>query len=209
MRPSHRNVVLAAASLAAALTLGACGNSNSASTGSMPGMDHGATPMSSSQMMSTTPASGSDTASRAVDVMFAQMMIPHHQQAVEMADLALKNPSASAKVKALAQQIRQAQDPEIQTMTSWLSSWDAPTAAAMDHGSDGMMSEEGMSALKSAQGDAFNKMWLTMMIQHHEGAVSMSKDVLAKTQTEEVRTLAQSIVDGQVKEIATMKAMSS
>ena len=208
MRSSHRNAVLAAASLAAALTLGACSNGNSTSNGSMPGMDHGATPMSS-QTMPTTPASGSDTASRTVDVMFAQMMIPHHQQAVEMADLALKNPSASAEVKALAQQIRGAQDPEIQTMTSWLSSWGAPTAGVMDHGSDGMMSDEDMSALKSAQGDAFNKMWLTMMIEHHEGAVTMSKDVLAKTQTQEVRTLAQSIVDGQVKEIATMKGMSS
>ena len=208
MRPPHHHAIVAAAGLATVLALGACGN-NSSSDGTMPGMDHSSTPMASSNPVTSTPGPGSTDASRAADIMFAQMMIPHHQQAVEMADLALNNPSASGEVKALARQIRQAQDPEIQTMTAWLSSWEAPTAAAMDHGSDGMMSEQDMSALKSAQGEAFNKMWLTMMIQHHEGAVTMSKDALAQTQTATVRTLAQSIIDGQEKEIATMKGLAS
>ena len=69
--------------------------------------------------------------------MFAQMMIPHHQQAIEMAELALANSSTSADVKRLAEQIKAAQDPEIQTMNGWLRQWGAPTRATMDHGTGG------------------------------------------------------------------------
>ncbi len=62
---------------------------------------------------------------RVGDVMFAQMMIPHHQQAIEMADIALGKPSASATVRDLATQIKAAQDPEITVMSGWLTAWGA------------------------------------------------------------------------------------
>jgi uncharacterized protein (DUF305 family) len=94
----------------------------------------------------------------ASDVMFAQMMIPHHEQAIEMADLALEQ-AESPEVATLAQDIKAAQDPEIELMTGWLESWgeDVPTTGmGMDHsghdmgsmgdGMMGMMSEEDMEA---------------------------------------------------------------
>jgi uncharacterized protein (DUF305 family) len=70
-----------------------------------------------------------------------------------------------------------------------------------------MMSEEDIKALASSQGSTFDRMWLTMMIEHHEGAVEMAQDVLKTTANTEVKGVAQAIVDGQKKEIATMKAL--
>lgn len=189
--------LLAASALAAVLALGACGSSPE-SSGSMTGMSgHGS---------STSMTSSATSSSRAADVMFAQMMLPHHRQAIEMADLALTNPSTSADVKALAEQIRAAQGPEIETMNGWLRRWGAPTTASMDHGT-GMMSAEDMASLEAARGPAFNRMWLQMMIEHHRGAVTMAQDVLSSTQTPDVKKLAQSVVEGQNKEIATMRGL--
>ena len=171
--------------------------------GGISGMDHG------SSATSTAPSAPASTGS-AADVMFAQMMVPHHRQAIEMADLALKKGSASAQVKALAGQIRRAQDPEIATLNGWLTAWGAPASdGAMDHGVDGMMTEQDMASLAGTDGAAFDRMWLTMMVEHHEGAVAMSKDALARTQNLEVRRLTQAIITGQQKEIATMKGLLS
>lgn len=188
---------LPAAAVALVLAVSACGSSDDSSHGSMTGA--GGTSASS-------PA-GSVTGAEA-DVKFAQMMIPHHEQAVEMATLALENDTASEDVKALARQIEAAQDPEIQTMKGWLSQWGAEESSGpMDHGSGGMMSDEDMTSLMGARGPEFNQMWLTMMIEHHEGAVTMAKDVLATTADTEVEELATAVVQGQEKEIATMQGM--
>lgn len=143
--------------------------------------------------------------------MFAQMMIPHHQQAVEMADLALDDSSgASAKVQALAKDIKAAQGPEIKTMQGWLEQWGAePASEGMEHGGmdhgDGMMSESEMTDLESATGAKFDQMWLTMMIKHHQGAVTMAKDVQSTTSNNEVKTMAADIIKAQNSEITTMK----
>ena len=193
---TKRSITLAGAGVVAVLLLGACGSDEDVSQ-SMGGMNgHGAS--------GSTPAQSS-AGSRAGDVMFAQMMIPHHQQAIEMADLALANPSTSPDVERLAQQIKAAQDPEIATMKRWLSEWGVPTSASMDHGTSGMMSEADMASLESAQGAEFNRLWLEMMIAHHQGAVTMAQDVLASTEDAEVKGLAQAVVEGQQKEIATMQ----
>jgi uncharacterized protein (DUF305 family) len=194
---TKRNLVLAGAGLAAVLTLAACGSGSDEAGGSMGSMGgHGS---------STSMASSDDK--RAGDVMFAQMMIPHHEQAIEMADLALQNPTAGTEVRALAQQIKGAQDPEIQTMHRWMREWGASASAPMDHGSGGMMSAQDMTALGQAKGSAFDRMWLTMMIEHHEGAVTMAQDVLSTTANAEVEALARDIVDGQKKEISTMQGL--
>ena len=112
--------------LTAILALAACGSDGSTSGTTMDGMG------------SQTSSSSSAQAGRAGDVMFAQMMVPHHEQAVEMADLALQKDSVSTEVTSLAEQIKQAQGPEIQTMNSWLKEWNAPASAEMNHGgSDG------------------------------------------------------------------------
>ncbi len=196
MRPVTRHIALVGAGLAAVLVLGACGNGDSG--GSMGGMSHG----------SSTSATTGTTDGQAQDVMFAQMMLPHHQQAVEMADLAVKS-SQSADVTDLARQIKAAQGPEIRTMTQWLRDWGAASPPSMGHGAEGggMMSEEDIKALAFSQGSTFDRMWLTMMIEHHEGAVEMAQDVLKTTANTEVKGVAQAIVDGQKKEIATMKAL--
>lgn len=153
----------------------------------------------------------------AAEIAFAQLMIPHHQQAVEMADLALQD-SDSAQIKSLATQIKSAQGPEITQMQGWLTQWGAPTGMpttadsgdmpGMDMGgmsSDGMMTSEQMSSLGSARGADFNKMWLEMMISHHEGAIQMAQDVKAQATNPQVVQLADDIIASQTAEIATMK----
>lgn len=197
MRYPRRTLLLgAAATLTAALA--ACSSTPSSTA---PGMDHG---MSSNTVATTAPDG------RAGDVMFAQMMIPHHQQAVQMAEIALAKQDVSGEVRELAEAIKQAQDPEIQTMTAWLAKWEASTTTGgMDHGSadSGMMSQADMEALEQAAGKAFDEQWVSMMIAHHEGAVDMANEVLATTQDSEVRALANAVVKAQTEEIVTMKAM--
>ncbi|GAB3069397.1 DUF305 domain-containing protein [Pedococcus soli] len=202
MRTPARALSVAAA-LVGAIALAACGGADT-DHNSMTGM---------SGMGTATPSATATAKVDPADVMFAQGMVPHHQQAVQMADMALAR-ATSSDVKALATKIKAAQDPEIATMNGWLNRWGAPSSAGdmngmagMDHGSDGMMSQADMSKLSQASGAAFDRMWLTMMIAHHQGALTMAKDVLATTKDQNVRTLAQSIVDGQTKEIATMTGL--
>lgn len=202
MRPTARALSVTAA-LVGTIALAACGGADANHNG-MTGMSG-----MGSASSSTTPAAKVDPA----DVMFAQAMVPHHHQAVQMADLALTRAS-SADIKALATKIKAAQDPEIATMNGWLAQWGAPTdgadmkgMAGMDHGSDGMMSQADMTKLSQASGTTFDRMWLTMMVAHHQGALTMAKEVLTTTKDTQVRSLAQSVVDGQTKEIATMSGL--
>ncbi|MGG5258720.1 DUF305 domain-containing protein [Phycicoccus avicenniae] len=195
---STRRLTLGAVALTAATLLAACGSDT----------DHSGMPGMSGMSSLSASASAGGTAARGApgDVMFAQMMIPHHQQAVEMADLALDaKAGASEQVRALATNIKAAQDPEIQKMQGWLTSWGAPAGAGMDHGMPGMMSATDMTSLKDATGTDFDRQWLTMMIAHHKGAITMAQDVLSSTQDADVRTLADAIIKAQQQEIATMK----
>ncbi|WEV78700.1 DUF305 domain-containing protein [Janibacter cremeus] len=195
-RPGRR----AARVVATTLTVGALAACSSGSDGSMSGMDHDKTPMSTSETSAT--ADG-----RQGDIMFAQMMIPHHEQAIAMADLAL-DPSAKAseQVRDFAKDIKDAQGPEIQTMAGWLEDWDAPTTSStgMDHGS-GMMTQEEMAILETATGAEFDRQWLTLMIQHHQGAVTMADQVLATTEDDAVQRMAKAIVRTQEDEIKAMQ----
>ncbi|MEI2717673.1 MAG: DUF305 domain-containing protein [Candidatus Nanopelagicales bacterium] len=153
----------------------------------------------------------------AADVTFAQMMIPHHEQAVVMADMAL-DPKADASpfVTELAEEIRGAQAPEISQMQAWLADWGAPSAMPTDHDAhgghsmdgmtmDGMMTDEQMAELAAAKGKAFDDLWLTMMIEHHEGAIVMAEQVRAQSDNPDVTALASAIIVAQRKEIAQMK----
>lgn len=140
------------------------------------------------------------------DIAFAQMMIPHHEQAVEMADLALER-QTSPEVQELAQQIKDAQDPEIEQMTGWLAQWGATTSDEDHSGMAGMVSDSDLAALADAQGAAFDEKWITLMIAHHEGALTMAQQVIGTTDEASVRTLAEAIVAGQTAEIAEMKAL--
>ncbi|MGF1661279.1 MAG: DUF305 domain-containing protein [Kineosporiaceae bacterium] len=155
----------------------------------------------------------------AADVMFVQMMIPHHEQAVVMADDALEI-SEDGTVRALAEDIRAAQQPEIDQMEGWLDEWGVPqmmdglgdgmgSGEGMDHmghgGMGGMMSEEDLEELREASGSEFDRMWTEMMIEHHEGAIDMARDVQDDGESPEVRELADAIVETQQAEIDLME----
>ncbi len=147
----------------------------------------------------------------AQDVTFAQEMIPHHAQAVEMSDLAPAQAESPA-VKDLAVRIKAAQGPEIEKMKGWLSSWGEKTSADDMAGMAGMegmgmMTDAQMKELKAATGPEFDKMFLTMMIGHHEGAVTMARAELDKGMHQPAKQLAQAITDSQQKEIAEMKGL--
>jgi uncharacterized protein (DUF305 family) len=197
-----RRGLLAGAAVTTALLLSACGGDHEKSSDT--GMNHGAAPTATASAAASAGATFNDA-----DVMFAQMMIPHHQEAVEMAAMA-DGRAASAQVKDLAGKIEAAQQPEIDTMTGWLTAWGkAPMpdmSGGMDHGAmPGAMSESDMAALHDAKGAAFDKQFLTLMVKHHEGAIEMAQEQVDKGSNPEAKALAAKIVTDQQAEIATMK----
>ncbi|MFF0158586.1 DUF305 domain-containing protein [Streptomyces sp. NPDC005263] len=210
-RTLTRRAIITAATVTAALVLAACGSdsgSDSESTGSA-GSD-------------TSASAGADAAAgahNAQDVSFAQGMIPHHQQALEMAKLA-DGRASSPKVKDLAARVEKAQDPEIKTMSGWLTSWgeDVPTSGdsmesmpGMDHsggsGMAGMMDPADMGKLEKASGADFDTMFLTMMIDHHKGAVEMAGTEKSKGKYGPAMSMAGDIVTGQTAEITEMNKL--
>jgi uncharacterized protein (DUF305 family) len=212
-----RPLALAIGGVALTGLLAACGGAATASDSSSAVPAAG----NSSAGMMGSPATAASAST--ADVSFAQLMIPHHQQAVQMADLAITNAS-SPEVLKLAEKIKAAQDPEIATMESWLTTWGVgdqmqgmdPSAPAngdmggMDMGgmsASGMMTQDDLDKLSKASGTDFDRMWLQMMIAHHQGAVTMAQQVLDTTTNPDVQKLAQAVVDGQTQEIDTMQQL--
>jgi uncharacterized protein (DUF305 family) len=190
--------LLAALPLVAALGLAGC-TGTAGEAGDMPGMDHGSQAHTESTA-GATPA----------DIMFVSMMIPHHEQAVEMADIVLAKDGVDPRVVAIAERIQAAQGPEIERMQSWLEDWgvDPDSAGAgMAHG-DGMMTEDDMSALQEADGATAGRLFLEQMVVHHEGAVEMAQAALDDAADAEVLTLAQQVIDDQTAEIAEMRQLA-
>jgi len=181
----------------------------------------GATSSAPIDSQSSSPASSGQTDSASLgsddDIAFAQLMIPHHQQAMTMADLALAK-AATSEVRLLAKQIKAAQSTEIATLAQWLTDWDAPILPPSgpsghemgnmaDPRSSGMMSDEELSLLLKSKGSAFDQMWLQMMIAHHQSAIVMADQVLESTTNPDVRDLAQKVIEGQTAEITTMQEL--
>ncbi|WP_030587793.1 DUF305 domain-containing protein [Streptomyces anulatus] len=198
----RRRAALATASTAvAALALTACGDDGNSSATSAP-------PPATASAPATVPTGEHNQA----DVTFAQGMIPHHRQAILMSEMAQTH-AASDEVKALAAKIKKAQDPEIATMTGWLKAWGEKVPTGMDgmdggdHDGSGMMDDQRMDMLRGASGTAFDTMFLTMMIEHHEGAVEMAKTEKAEGAYGPAKTLADDIITAQTTEIAQMKTM--
>lgn len=184
----------ASLALAAALTLGGCASTD----GSMPGMPG----MSESEMPETS------AEFNAADEMFVTMMIPHHEQAVEMSDMLLSKPDPDTRVADLAQRIKDAQGPEIELMREWLDDWGVDydeSMSGMDMGSDMGMSESDMQALESATGPEADRLFLEQMIVHHQGAISMAETALESGQNEDVLELADQIIADQTAEIAEIE----
>ncbi len=153
-------------------------------------------------------SSGATAGYDSADVMFAQMMIPHHRQAVEMADLAPQR-AGNPTIRKLADQIRGAQDPEIRTMTSWLKSWGEPVSSQMKMGpGEGIMSDADMAKLKAAKGKDFDMMFARMMIAHHKGAISMARTELKNGRDTAAKKLAGRIIRSQSAEITTLQKYS-
>jgi uncharacterized protein (DUF305 family) len=235
----RKSLVVGAAALAALVTVGACSNAGSTQGGQSPAA-------------TSTSVAAADAHNQA-DAMFAQHMIPHHQQAVEMSDTLLGKQGIDPRVLDLAKQIKAAQAPEIEQMQTWLTQWGMPTMPAMPGmdmpghsgmpsasatpsetgapthsmmpgtpgasttpseigapsqpmmpGMNGMMSEGDMAALQNADGVTAAKIYLTQMITHHQGAISMAQNEINDGQNPAAIALAHSIVTSQQQEIDTM-----
>ncbi|MFC9284816.1 DUF305 domain-containing protein [Streptomyces collinus] len=228
IRTLTRRTALAVVAGAASLVLAACGAD---------GGDGGAHAAHGGS--AATGAAGAG-AHNAQDVAFAQGMIPHHRQALEMARLAADRAS-SPEVKDLAARVEKAQAPEIRTMTGWLKGWheQVPTAGTghsghtsqdrmagmpgMDHtshggasgttrtpgatGMPGMMGDDDMAALKKATGRDFDTRFLSLMVEHHQGAVAMAATERGKGAYGPARRAAADITTAQNAEIAEMRRL--
>ncbi|ANE82600.1 DUF305 domain-containing protein [Mycobacterium adipatum] len=221
----HKRNGLGIAALAvSALFLGACSN---AATGSQ-----SSTSSTSAAASASPSAANSDATHNDADVTFAQGMIPHHQQAIEMSDMLLGKQGIDPEVISLANEIKNAQGPEIETMQGWLQEWGAssspapvPTSTAMPghnmpghqmpsgdmpgmgSAGHGMMSEADMAALQNAQGAEASRLFLTQMIAHHKGAIMMAQQEIDNGRFPAAVEMARNIVSSQQTEIDTMQAM--
>ncbi|CAB4751933.1 unannotated protein [freshwater metagenome] len=172
----------------------------------------------------------SDTEHSQQDVAFATDMVQHHAQALSMVDLTRGRP-LDPEVAALAEEVRDAQAPEIELMTDWLVDWDEDVPATMrdhsnaghgDHsaadamegmegtgGSDmpGMLTAEQLRGLEEAGDAEFEDLWLELMIAHHEGAVAMAEEQAAEGTYRPAVELAEDVVAGQTAEIERMRAL--
>lgn len=194
---SHKNRITAAL-ITGTLLFTACG-----------GESHNMSDMSTGS--TNTDVTGSERGFNDADVMFAQMMIPHHEQALELADMAL-DPTlmASEQVQALASQIKAAQDPEIDVMTQWLDEWEQPLMdMSVDHSMtmEGMLSVDELSALGQMSGEEFDQTWIQAMIAHHKGAIEMADTVKEEGESAEVQELADAIIQAQKLEIDTLELL--
>ena len=153
------------------------------------------------------------------DVRFATEMIPHHAQALHMVDMA-EGRDLPPEAEQLMSDIEAAQTPEIEQMSRWLEEWDQPVPDTsgmgpmggdmdMDHMGDmvGAMSEEALAELEGAEGTVFERMWLQMMIEHHEGAIEMAEVELDEGEHAGTLDLAESIIESQRAEIELMESM--
>ena len=197
-----RRALLGGAATTILLASAGCGSS---------GMDHdGMNP-------STTASAGANaSAHNDADVNFAQMMIPHHQQAVEMATLA-ETRAQDPELRQLAATIKAAQQPEITTMTGWLTAWGQPTTAPTDMGGmahggpggmSGMMSAEEMAQLTASTGVEFDRLFARMMIAHHNGAIQMAQDEETAGTNADAIALAKAINKSQLAEVVTLQKIS-
>ena len=205
MRTIHRTTTIAGAlALGLALTLTGCGGDDT-----------------------TTGSSGSTGDHADADVAFVSDMIQHHAQALTMVDLTVERDLAP-EVHRLAEGIRDAQGPEIETMSDWLEEWgeevpptvrDHSNAEGHDTGDEGemsddlgvdmpgMISDEQLEELVEASDADFEDRWLELMIAHHEGAVSMAEAQLADGSSDDAIELAEQVLATQAEEIVTMQEL--
>lgn len=213
----HKRVVtMAAAAVAAMVALSACSS----------GGEEASSPTTPGAPSPTSAPTGSDAqAHNGADVTFAQGMIPHHAQAIEMSDILLSKQDIDPRVVSLANAIKAAQGPEIEQMQGWLTEWGVAATTSSPGGGmpgmpgmpaedmpgmndgGGMMSEQDMTALQDAQGAEASRLFLTQMIEHHNGAITMAQTEINSGQFAPAVALARSIVSAQQQEITTMQGI--
>lgn len=198
----------------AGLEDGGAGSSNSPSS----------SPMVSEQSGHPQPGhqqSGQDRpvgeAHNAADALFATMMIPHHEQAVRMSEMMLAKEDLSPKIRELAEQIKAAQGPEIRQMSEWLKAWGEPVPVGghgMGHdmgGSgqamEGMLSAQQLEALETARGTEAERLFMTQLIGHHEGAIGMAQREVEQGSNPVAVSLARDIIAAQQSEIEKIQQL--
>lgn len=199
-------LTLSATALAGALALAGCSTGSPApsATSSSPASPAGSMPgMGPGMMSSSAPAAA--TEHNDADTMFAQGMIPHHEQAVEMSEMMLQKKDIPVSVTDLAARIKAAQAPEIETMTGWLKTWNESATMGSGHSMDGMMGEGDMKQLESAQGTAAARLFLTQMVTHHQGAIMMAQTEMSQGKNADAIQLSRDIVTAQEAEIKEMQ----
>ena len=187
----NRVAATTAIALTALLTLAGCVGTSGGGAHEMPGIG---------PARSELPADVNNA-----DIMFTTMMIPHHEQAIEMADLILDEDGIDPEVVALAETIKAAQGPEIELMESWLDDWGTDMGDMRGTMGDAMMSDTDMQALEDVTGDEASRLFLEQMIEHHEGAIDMAQSEVDNGENPDVVNLAESIIESQTAEIDTME----
>ena len=230
----HRTpLALTGLTLAAALTVTGCGTTDmddtpaaradaaASSAGTEPSTaaptttggarDGSASSAAPSEASSTAAAEAISEEHGLADVMFAQMMVPHHEQALEMSRIVLDKEGVPEDVRALAQRIEAAQAPEITRMQDMLAAWGVTDAQPMDHsghgGMAGMLTEEQLQDLRDADGPEAARLFLEGMVEHHRGAVDMAQTELEDGENPQARALAEDVIAAQEEEIAQMEDM--
>ncbi|WP_342777036.1 MULTISPECIES: DUF305 domain-containing protein [Miniimonas] len=161
-----------------------------------------------------SPATQEAVVHNEADTEFVQMMIVHHEGAIEMADLIVERAS-TAQVRELGERIRDAQGPEIEQMTGWLEAWGEELPSGMDHGGmdhdgmdmGGMDQQEAMQALADAEDAEVDRLFLELMIEHHRGAIEMAQSQVENGQNADAIALAEDIITAQEAEITEMEQM--
>jgi uncharacterized protein (DUF305 family) len=162
----------------------------------------------SSSNAAAPPANGGEH--NDADVAFSLGMIPHHQQTIQIADLATKKGSAE-QVKVVAAEIMNVEQKEIQTMGGWLRSWNVPGPVAGEHGDmemPNMLSPKDIKTLEGLSGKAFDAKFLPMVAKHLQNGVTMAKDVLKTGKHKETKDLAGHIVTNQEQQIKEVEALT-
>ncbi len=197
----HTPLALSALGAAAVLALAGC---SAAEPNDM--IDH------STHGVDTASPSGAslDAAQNQADEMFTSMMVEHHEQAIEMSDILLSKQGLAPEIQQLAQDIKDAQGPEIEVLRTWQEQWNVASEQPHSMGEDdGMISEANLEKLRQAETDEGTTLYLTQMIAHHEGAVEMAENQLSEGRFAQAKDMAQRIVDTQSAEIEQMNALLS
>lgn len=191
---NNRTAIAVIGVLATSLTLAACSPGGTGAGSNPPSAPSAATESFNNQ-----------------DVTFAQAMIQHHRQAIDMAQVILDKSGIDSRVTELAIKIKSAQGPEIDDMNSWLMAWgvSAGSASGMGHDMSGMMSKDDTAALDAATGIDASRLFLQQMTKHHQGAIDMAQTEVKNGKSPDSLSLARTIIKDQMAEIDVMRVILS